>query len=463
MRVSRFWSGVLCALVSACGGLSLDESTPGGDTRLETGAVAVDPVTKRSFVMHIVAPGGGGPVVKTLYAVDPVSGPAVNLGDMSRMTDVRILFPANEVLLMGEIAGRDQLRVLDPDTLTERMRSYASVHYNGTRLSHSRRWLRVADNTSDHAPIHVIDTRDLSTEVIPHGGDWLEMMWLNQSDTLAAIVFYGDPLFHDTPPTDTHARILLWSMATVMAQDFALGADGLWLHPEVDVDVPDVTSDSLFSFTWIGVAPDDSKVVFPVHYPLASGDQGCELLVLDLATHELGTVDDARGPVGFTPDSSTIVSYRFRMDAMGSWVPQLLLLDAATLEATPMDIPLEGGPEYFVSHEGNVVVVASPGGNQPLVLYDLDTGEQTSLGGAQIALRDFVSRLGHDELWLVDDGLFRLDFASASLETVPLGFTPAHINILPMHDRLVLSAVDRGDLYFYDPVARGTTRYVPLP
>jgi hypothetical protein len=453
--------GMTLALLlgGACTGLSLGERDPGGDVQLEGGAIAVDPRTETSFVLQILCdePAGStcpGSETRTLHVIGAEPGADTGGIDVTGLNDLRILFPASSVLVMGEPnTAEERLRLFDPVTMEERVQSTSSARYLGTRLSPSGRWLAVSDQLDPQNVLHVIDIEGLLEDapatvdphVVPHGGSWLEAMWLNQRDELVAVVFEG-------PDT----RILSWAMDQQEADDFET-ENGYWANPNLDISVPDTSPDIIGSFTWVGVAPDDRLVVFPV----VQGDTHV-LLVVSPDDGELRVVPDARGPVGFTPDGSTIVSYRYVDDGAGGTLPELLLVDAETLDTTALSIPWTGGPQYFVSRESNHLVVAAAIGNQKLVLYDLDTQEVTELDGPEIGLHEFVSRLGHDELWLVDDGLHRLDFVTEEFETVPLDWTPAHINILRQRDQLVLDDEDASRVLFWSPQTREVAREVLL-
>lgn len=450
-------AGLLVGFGSACTGLSLGERDPGGDVQLERGAIAVDPRTEDVFVLQTLCDTPNGPTcegeeTKTLHAIGADAGDEGGAMDVTGLNDLRILFPADGILVMGEpSATQEQLRLVDPVTLEEQARTTIDARYRGTRLSPNGRWLAVSDQVTADSPIHILDIEawageaPLDPKVLPHGGSWLEAMWLNERDELVAVVFEGG---------DT--RILSWSMEEREADDFAT-EDGYWANPRLDLTVEDTDPDIIGSFTWVGVAPNDDLVVFPVR----QGDTHV-LLVVDPDTGDLRTVSDARGPVGFTPDGSTIVSYRYAEDDEGSTEPELLLVDADTLDTSVLSIPFAGGPQYFVSREGNQVVIATSLGTTQLVLYDLDTQTMTELDGPEIGLHEFVSRLDHDELWLVDDGLFRLDFLSAELETIALDWTPAHINIQRQRDHLVMDDDDSARILFWSPVQRDVTREVLL-
>jgi hypothetical protein len=187
------------------------------------------------------------------------------------------------------------------------------------------------------------------------------------------------------------------------------------------------------------------------------------LLVVDLSSGALRTVDNAYGPVGFTPDGTTIVSYTYASQNGGPARPQLLLIDSADLSSTGMDVPSGQEPSYFVTKEGNDVVVASNFGNADLVIYDISMHRFVSVGGPPLGLENFVSRIGYDQLWLVDQGLYSLNFHTDVLEPVPLPWTPMNVNILPTHDLLVLDDANSDAIRFLSPTTRTVVQTVNLP
>jgi len=214
----------------------------------------------------------------------------------------------------------------------------------------------------------------------------------------------------------------------------------------------------------VGVAPDDRHVVFPVLLDEGTGG-GHALIVLDVETSETRIVRDAYGPVGFTPDSSTIVSYHYVDRGTDETWAELVLVDVETLEVETLEVPYSGMPSYFVSREGNYVVlvpdVFAPG---HMVLFDLDRNETTEFGDYAVKLNEFVSRIGHDELWILSDSsLYRFDFVEAILEPVSVGFSPEHVNILPRRDLLVLDDASGNDYTFLDPGTRETICSVRIP
>jgi len=438
-------------LATACTGLTLGENKPGGSTNLEYGSIAVDPRSEVSYVLETKKK--GQVTTKTLYSIHPDAGNPIPVATMTGYSDIRIVFPKNHVLVMAEKNGVDSLMLLDPDTMSLVETLETPGRYNGIRVSPSGRFLAAADNNHPNAPIHIIDTQTWDILEIPHDGQWLEAMWLNGTDELVAIVFY------EGAGANPHARLLSWSMETVADAGFAVAEGGLWADPILDSQADGVVMDMLFSFTWVGISPDDSTAVFPVRVIQEDGEVRYMLIVMDVLSGQIRFVDDARGPVGFTPDSTTIVSYRY---VGKDQAPQLVLIDPDTLEEEPMELPMVSGPQYFVSHEGNFIVVASQFGNENLVLYDVDNSTMETVAGPAVGLNEFVSRPGQGELWLVDQGLFRLDLFTNQLDAQPLTFTPKRINILPMRDQIVLDDRSSNEIRFVDLTTLEVIRQVTL-
>ncbi|MDC3962876.1 hypothetical protein [Polyangium jinanense] len=448
--------------LTGCTGLALGENNPGQDTWLGNGAIAVDDRTETSFVLASDTEDPAQPEkipASTLFAIDPDTGLVREAANLTGRDDPRLLFPASGLLVMSEESEKDRLDLFDQETLALKKSVELDIRYHGTRMSPSRSFIGVADNTSEKFPIHVIEADTLDRHVIPHDGEWLEAVFLNKSDTLVAIVFYdqGKP----TP----RARLLGWSMQELAIAGYPLGPTGFWAAPVFDIEVPGIAWDLSSSFTWIGTSPDDKYIVFPVRKAEVQPDDKIvythELLVLDPGTKELREVPGARGPVGFTPDGSTIVSYGDQ-DMNGN--QELWLVDAETLEVDPEPVTIEGGISYFVSRDGNFIVVASSNGEQQLVLYDVDQDRSTQMEGPGVGLEEFVSRVGRKEMWIVDNqSLFRLDLAAGEIAEVETTFTPEHVNILPTRDRLVLDDADSNDIVFFDPNDKSVKTIVALP
>lgn len=475
-----------------CTGLTWGENTPGGDTYLDdgtpppddepyvgdgqnwcvfNGSIAVDPRTDTAYTALSTAEveceewWDGIRTEKSIYAV-PYGGTPAPILDVTGKDDVRILFPQDQILVMSEENDRDTLTFLDPSSYEKLDELDQSVRYHGTRMSSSRRFVAVADNTSETPDIHVIDTETRDIAVIPNNGDWLEAMWTHTTDRLLAIIFYDS-----WGPEVGHARILGWSRDEATGGFFrATDERGLWQDPDLDVPIEGVEGDLLFSYTWVGISPDDRYAVFPVMGDLGETNGDHILVVVDLQDGSHRLVHDARGPVGFTPDGSTIVSYRYvdvpgGEDGVTESIPALVLLEADTLEETTVPLEdLDFGPQFFVTHHDNVVVITSPFGSSSILLHDVDNGITTEIDTPDDqALYEFVSRDEASELWLVTDGLYRLDYADAEYERIDLPFTPSHINRLAREDLLVLDDPSTVRLVYLEPDSRAVEWSVNLP
>lgn len=440
---------------SGCTGLSLGQNMPGQDTYLEAGEIAVSPTTENAFVLSRSET--DGQTYKSLVAIPADNGPAAPIMDLSSYGDLRILFPGDDLLLMGENSQGEQLIRLNGTSYAVEQQVQTEHSYGGTRLSQDGQWLAVADGAEARSPLNIINTQTLAAEIIPHNGEWVEAMWAHSSNKLFAIVFY------DGYSETARARILMWDIDAVATAGFVTNEQGLWPDPELDVAVANTTYDLLFSFTWIGVSPDDQTAVFPVlQRDEVDGEWVHRLIVLDAQNAATAVIDDAYGPVGFTPDGSSIVSYRYLPGHEDT--PSALLL-IGTEDHQVLSEPLALGlPSFFVSHAGNFVLVANAVGTAQLVLYDVDMQTQTTLEGPEVALTEFVARTEAAEIYSVDDGLlYKVDLENATAAPVSLSFSPSHVNIQTQRDRLVLSDLNHPVVNFWSPDLGAVIRSVALP
>lgn len=478
MRNLTIIAALAALLAAGCEGLTLGGKDPGQDTYLGLGAIAVDPATDTAFRLFRFTPaqteGESAVDMKThLYAAKQGWNAAREVRDLTGQEDLRMLFPGDRILLMAESEGVDVLTTIDRSTFATLRTKTTASRYHGTRTSPSGRYVAVCDNLVSPCPIHVIDATTLESTIVPHDGTWLEMQWLNGSDRLVAIVFTGTG-------ASAHARILAWNVEGRNLPDLKPDASGLWPSPLLDVDVTGVDMDMLFSFTWVGISPDDRYAVFPVRAYLPEDAPNAEstvlgftyrLLVVDLADGSVRTVDRAQGPVGFTPDGSTIVSFRHDWkkvkDDKGAETTEksaarLVLIDRATLAETEADLPFEAGPQYYVTREGNLIVATSLIEPGQVLLWDVSQKAGKTLSGTNVRLNEFVERTGHAELWILSDGLLRMDLEQMTLETVDLPWKTSHLNRLPTADRLVFDDTDNNRFVFFDPDAREVAGEVPV-
>ena len=427
--------GAIAALAAGCTGLSLDENGNGQDTWVDPdvgvgehgmGAIAVERDEDQLWVVHEEE--RDGLRVSHLTAIDAATGVVHEVMDVTGTEDRRVVFPADDrMLLLAQEDGEEHLVLFDTDRREPIASRLAPTWYWGTRRSPSGRFLAVADNDAEGAPIHIIDLATLETRVLPQDTDALEGMWYQGEDVLLT-VGVTDP-FGESPA----ARIRRYDLRGMD------GGDAL-PDPDLDLALPGVDWDGLFSFTWITVSPDDRWAAFP----LRKGDEH-RLFVLDLESGELASML-GRGPVGFTPDARRLVSYDYLDDGDEDSDEDsddqvlLRLIDPVTHAAE--DVPIEIAlPSFFVGHERNDVVVTSAiGGEDPVLHYRVDDGTMTEVRGAASAdLTDFVAPPGRDELWLASAGaLLRVDLAADALEDQDLPFELASVNVRPVAGELAL-------------------------
>ncbi|MCO4764079.1 MAG: hypothetical protein KC502_21390 [Myxococcales bacterium] len=469
ISIRRLIPSLLLA-VAACTGLSLGDNTPGQDTFMELGAIAVDHVTDTSFVLRKGPDATGDGVIKSLWAV-PHKGTPKPIATLDGQGDVRVLFPHSGVLVMAESNGKEQLTLLDRTTFKVMASAVHDARYAGTRMSPSRRWIAVADNKHKSIPLLLIDTTTLKTRALPSNADWLEAMWARSSDTLLVMASWRDNQNKDKWQAGwKKTRLMAWRMDTLEKFAFQTAGDGFWANQLMDVVLPGYGADLFFSFSWVGVAPDDSYVVFPLLKISENKEETPmhQLAVVDLLAGKMGTVrfvDNAKGPVGFTSDGSSIISYRdVDRDKDGKNDGQdLLAMDINTLKIEQLTVPFSGLINFFITGDGHFVVVAGWNGSAKLSLFDLDADTGSTLAGPNLDLHEVVPRVKGKELWICDDGLHRLRVEKGTLDTIKLPFVAWHANLLPTADEIVTGDRDGETLVFVSPVSGKIVRTVHLP
>src|SRR5579859_1704745 len=163
MKTSRVGMMALALAVTVAGVLAAGctgavmPNQPGNDTSLDpafncahcVGPLAIEKDQSLVWLMH----GGTRTLVngttqqrELLAAIDPTSGAATDVLDLSGSTDHRLVFPAKgRALLVDKPAtGYERLTLLDTVALTSRATTTQPGVYNGTRTSPSGRILVVA-------------------------------------------------------------------------------------------------------------------------------------------------------------------------------------------------------------------------------------------------------------------------------------------------------------------------------
>jgi hypothetical protein len=398
------------------------------------GNVAVDYRTGTSWVVQAVrdAPCNGN-ARRTLFAVQ--SGKqATRIMDVTRHEDVRITFPEDRVLVMAEYQGLDEIYMMDPDDLriTAKLRSRAQ--YYTSRTSPSRRYVTVADSLGKTGALHVIDTREFVTTVIPHTGNLIQTQWLNHRDMLVAMVFYGNRR------DGHHARILAWSFEDGAERPLFRDVEGgLWVNPEIDVRVEDVVPGD--ATPRIRVRDDDTWVSF-----LARDLYGDDLvLTMELDTRAVGVSPDFSGPAVWVADGRLA---GWRMAEAGV---QVILVDPVSAKEEILGVmPQMGRPNLHAHPNANHLLAFQDDDLESFTVFDVNLRRPSRLFVRHHALGRAAS-LGEDDVWFIaGDKLNRVDLEQGQLAAVPIGQSVR--NLSPAAGgQLVLTSAEDNSLLRLDP------------
>jgi hypothetical protein len=368
---------------------------------------------------------------------------------VSGTEDRLVVFPADDrMLLMARGADGDEHFVLiDTAARAVLAKRVVPAWYWSPRSAPSGRAL-VVNNIEGVGSLHVLDTATLQYRELAYGGARIDAMWNHDRDVLTAISVV-DP-FTDHP----HARLLQWDFEGV-------DLSGPLPEPTVQWELDGYDWDSSFSFTWIGISPDDRWAVFPVIKKITGESV---LLVLDQDSGEV-RLTPGRGPVGFLHDSSAIVSYGHASD--GTPGDDLWLIDPVTLARTTARLPTDSEVSFFPTHESPHVGVTPvlDVHEQPLLIYNTSTGAMVPSSRIGIDLHDFVSRPGH--LYVESSRVvFDLAVETGVMREVALGEPVHHISATPGTDRAYAAAVETATIYPIDTVnavQSGAAFHIPSP
>lgn len=419
---------LLTLVLAGCTGLTLGENVPGGDRHVEPddplegehlmGSLAIEADGERAWAVHVAQQ--DGVEVAHLSMIDPETGATREVMDVSGTRDRRVTFPADDrMLLFAEQAGRDHLVLFDTRTQQALRSTVAPTWYHGTRSSPSGALVAVADNAGTAGPLHLIDSGTLEVQPLGDDGAAIEAQWNHGDDRLLAVS-------SDDPFGGGGVRIARYDLTS------GLGAP----PPELRIDLPDLGWDIFFSFTWIGVSPDDRWAVFP----LLRGDENV-LVILDQASGDVAVVP-GRGPVGFTPDGQLIVSYGYDEE---TWEAELWLIDPVSEARAIVPLGFVDGVSFYVSRGGNQVLASPIYGvwdGTPSVHHDLDTATTTRLD-RHVDLTALVYRPSAEEAWSQRGGrLERVALAEPLVTTIPSGDEVASLAIRVDADELLTGERD---------------------
>ncbi len=211
--------------------------------------------------------------------------------------------------------------------------------------------------------------------------------------------------------------------------------------------------------------------------------------VIDLARAEFVENLPGFGPVAFSPDGMTAVAFGRQAELATFGITtatpfSLLFIDmadrsnsevAGAERAWSIDT-LELGdaqPIYQLTPDGEVVLIYSvleAASYDGIYLIDIATRTIRETQGPEVALREFVITPDSDLVYLIDNGLYRLDVRSGSIsyvaltcggEGLPTRCNPELVNLLPRGDTLVLGWRQDPELALFDiPSERVTHSFV---
>lgn len=187
--------------------------------------------------------------------------------------------------------------------------------------------------------------------------------------------------------------------------------------------------------------------------------------VVDLADDRCTFVQNLPGfgPVALSPDGDTVVAFvdRDAEDPEAPPLPEavkvsadryhLAFIDTSTLEleTTPIGAAL---PRYTFTPDGRALLVDSTVEAMPAPITILDVGARTfrTVSGPAIDLGEHVLTPDGARAFIVDDGLWALDVAAASLARVELPFRPRSLNLTPSGSTLLLKSATDDQVWVWD-------------
>lgn len=490
-------------LVPACYpvGSVHDSNEPGSAQTIVEGRVAVDPVTETMYVVRsvdgglpsswiperpltigCVGDGGVTPMTSNdwysqLLAIDPDTGAKQIITSFAWSPNAQVVFPPAGILLsLGEVGSPGELRLFDRATRTIIGRqAIPSGFVRSLFLSPSGRFVAIASGDfSSPATVLLAETNLRVLSEAPCdalSGSLQTLGWLHSADDRLAVATRMDSV----AGMPQHLRVAIYSTSALIASNFAIDSDGSWTSSlaSFDVPVPEVmpgtTPPPSNDRFWEPAAPlaisaDDRFAAIPVAWGVA---------LVDLSSGTSTFFPSVVAPPSFTPDGSALIIEVANANAHS----RLDFVDLASGATTSVDVPTYGGFAYFVTREGNqVLVTAAEDTTQwrsTVRFLAIDrTTHQASMptAGSRTTpyLDQFVSRLGHDEVWILgtEGGVDRFDLVTGSLSHFPLDGNPSGIGILPSRDRLVFDDGTHSRLTIWDPTTFGVvsqTEYAAPP
>jgi hypothetical protein len=407
-----------------------------------------------------------------LPAGEVVEGPEVEQG-----LDASLMLGADSrtAYLVLSYNGIRAIRVLD----LEQLRVTGSVPlepgvFDNAILSPDGQWLALAAAWRDSAavPVRLLRTGTWEAFDLAFSGTLYDVRFSRASDRLVAlsdqrVAPEGGSLEYAPTAYDLRA----WS----------LGQGTPATEPAARVEVPDFELNLLGYLTWsIRLSPDgrwaavsgfrktgEETVVDPeTHQGEVRDVLEDATALIDLEQGTLFVTLRCNGPVGFTPDSGTVVGFRHEQDAQGQDRTLLVFTDLPALQETVSEVPFYF-PVYYLTPAGDLVItfgLFEAAEDNHLVITSLATGETTTTSGPAVQMAEFAPRAGHEDVFIVDGGgLYRLDLGSAEVSEVRApDYAADNLNLMPDGQGLLVSRLSTTVLDLWELDSLAVTLTVPL-
>ncbi len=279
--------------------------------------------------------------------------------------------------------------------------------------------------------VHVLDTRSADLHVFASGDGVIDVRWLRSGElaVVDATTWRGDE-----PVTLIH----LWGEG--------------WR--ERRIEVPNCASKLVIS------PVDDLALLAP------TSCQKDPVSVIDLDRGEFVQNLPGFGPVAFSPDGKTAVAFGRQADLATFGITTEAPYSLLFIEMTDRTIEtLELGdslPIYQLTPDGEVVLIFSvleSATYDGIFLIDIATRTIRETHGPEVALREFVITPDSTLVYLIENGLYRLDVTTGDIgyvslacggEGLPTRCNPELVNLLPNGETLVLGWRQDPELALFD-------------
>lgn len=298
--------------------------------------------------------------------------------------------------------------------------------------------------------IHVVRTADGAAFDVATGGLAYDARLTRDEGRLVAFVQPSEFLLGDT----TGGPV---GLSTYEVRAWALGAAGPSDAPTTSVRLENFEPNLLGYLAWaVRLSPDG-------RWAVVSGlEKVGEHVETDPETGAPETVDDLEqvtalvdldegrlharlrcgGPVAFTPDSGTLVGFRYVPQGEGTST-ELVFVDVGSLAETAAEVPYVF-PVYYVTPAGDLVVtygLLESDGEHRVTLTSLDTGESTASEGPALGLAEFAVSADGRTMFAVDGGaLYALSLYDGRVTEIEgPEYQADNVSLLPDGDTLLVT------------------------